>query len=49
MTPFAQIVSGKKHLLNGPGWVTRHFLYNGMLVADRESSFIARRRLNYYT
>ncbi len=37
MTPFAHIVSGKKYLLNGPGWVARHFLYNGILVADREN------------
>ena len=37
MTPFAQIVSGKKYLLNGPGWVARHFLYNGILLADREN------------
>ncbi|MBE6619306.1 MAG: GIY-YIG nuclease family protein [Ruminococcaceae bacterium] len=36
MTPFAQLISGKKWLMNGPGWVARHFKYNGELLAIRE-------------
>lgn len=36
MTPFAQLISGKKYITNGPGWVSRHFTYNGELLADLE-------------
>lgn len=38
MTPFAQKVTGRKYLTNGPGWVARHFTYNGELLADREKN-----------
>ena len=40
MTPFAQLISGKKYLLNGPGWVARHFMYNGELIVNRDPRFI---------
>lgn len=37
MTPFAQLISGKPSLLNGPGWVARHFKYDGELLIDSEN------------
>lgn len=36
MTPFAQRISGKKYITNGPGWVGSHFKYDGELLLDRE-------------
>lgn len=37
MTPFAKKVSGKNYITNGPGWVSRHFKYNGELLIDIEA------------
>lgn len=37
MTPFAQKVSGKSYITNGPGWVSRHFTFNGELLEDLEN------------
>jgi len=37
MTPFARLISGKQYLCNGPGWVARHFMYNGQLLVDIEN------------
>ena len=36
MTPLAKKVSGKEYITNGPGWVARHFTYNGKLLVDIE-------------
>ena len=37
MTSFAQKISGKKYITNGPGWVSRHFKFNGQLLVEREN------------
>ena len=37
MTPFAKLISGKQYLTNGPGWVSRHFTYNGEVLFDIEN------------
>ena len=36
MTPFAKLISGKSYITNGPGFVARHFKYNGELLEDIE-------------
>jgi len=36
MTPFAKHISGKQYITNGPGYVARHFKYNGVLLNDIE-------------
>ena len=42
MTPFAQRISGKKYITNGPGWVARHFKYENELLIDRENRLISK-------
>jgi len=41
MTAFARIVSGKKSLSHGPGYIAEHFRYNGELIADIEKRISA--------
>ena len=37
MTPFVQLITGNNKLLHGPGYVARHFTYNGELIKDIET------------
>lgn len=36
MTPLAKIISGNRYITNGPGYIARHFTYDGKLIASRE-------------
>ena len=36
MTRLAKLVSGKSYITNGPGWVGRHFKYNGEPLSNIE-------------
>ena len=37
MTPFVQLITGNNKLIHGPGYVARHFTYNGELIKDIET------------
>ena len=37
MTRLAKVVSGKESTTHGPGYVSRHFTYNGELLKDLEN------------
>ena len=39
MTRLAKLVSGKETTSHGPGYVARHFMYQGQLIKDIEESF----------
>ena len=39
MTKLARVVSGNQSIVHGPGYIAKHFLYNGRLIQEIEDAY----------